>query len=141
MNGEKIYEEIISYMKHTHLYYSLASVHNLARNGRVNPILAKGLGILGIRIVATASPEGTIQTLDKCRGEKKAIKRFIEHMEEKGYTNGKIVIAHNMNESGALELRDRIIEKFGSFNGYIHKTTGLCSYYAEPESILIGFEA
>ena len=56
-------------------------------------------------------------------------------------TDGKIIIAHNNNEAGALELKKLIENTFGIFNGTIQKTRALCSYYAEPGSLLIGFEA
>lgn len=141
MDHSEIYRKIGLYMKKTHIFFELASVYNLAKNGRINPLLAKGLGILGIRIVATGSEEGTIQTLEKCRGEKRALRCIVQHMKSCGYSTGKIVIAHFNNEAGALDLKERIIEEFGSFNGYIHRTGALCAYYAEPESVLIGFEA
>ena len=79
--------------------------------------------------------------LDKSRGEKRAIKKQIDHLKECGYTDGKIIIAHNNNEAGALELKKLIENTFGIFNGTIQKTRALCSYYAEPGSLLIGFEA
>ena len=44
-------------------------------------------------------------------------------------------------ETGAEELSKLIEDEFGLFNGKINKTRALCSYYAEPGSILIGFEA
>lgn len=140
MEASDIYDRMCRYVKHTHLYFSLASLNNLARNGRVNPILAKGVGLLGIRIVGKASDEGNLQPMHKGRGDKKAIEHIINSMKECGYKHGRTIIAHNANPEGAETLKRRIEESFGQFNGFIHKTTGLCSYYAEPQSILIGFE-
>ena len=51
MEPEKIYEEIRAYHQTTHLYFSLASVDNFAKNGRVSHVIAKGIGLMGIRIV------------------------------------------------------------------------------------------
>lgn len=138
---EKINLEARAYMKRTHLLFSLASLDNFARNGRVNPILAKGIGILGIRVVGKASDEGTLEVLNKVRGDKKAIRCVIRHMKDFHYMGGKIVIAHNHNEPVVEELKQAIVEEFGEFNGYVHETRGLCSYYAEPQSVLVGFEA
>ncbi|MGN0480051.1 MAG: DegV family protein [Lachnospiraceae bacterium] len=140
MEASDIYDRMCQYVKHTRLYFSLASLNNLARNGRVNPILAKGVGLLGIRIVGKASDEGTLQPMHKGRGDKKAIEHIINSMKECGYKHGRTIIAHYSNPEGAEALKRRIEESFGQFNGFIHKTTGLCSYYAEPQSILIGFE-
>lgn len=137
---DTIAEKINEYMQHTHLYYSLASVDNLAKNGRINPILAKGLGLLGIRIVGKASDEGKLEPMDKCRGDKKAFPCIIKHMKNEGYSGGKVIISHTNTEEGADELKKLIEKEFGSFNGVIQKNTALCSYYAEPKSLIIGFE-
>lgn len=141
MKPEEIDSAARAYMEHTHLFFALASLHNFARNGRISPIVAKGVGMLGIRIVGKASDEGTLQPIDKCRGEKKAIPCLIKHMKACGYTNGRIIISHYNNPAGAEKLKQKIIDTFGSFNGYIHSCRALCCYYAEPEAILIGFEA
>ena len=85
--------------------------------------------------------KGTLLPMDKCRGEKKALNKLVNHLKKCGYKNGKIIIAHNNNETGAEELSKLIEDEFGLFNGKINKTRALCSYYAEPGSILIGFEA
>lgn len=141
LDPDEILEKIVLYMIHTHLYFSLTTLNNLARNGRVNPLLAKGIGMLGIRIIGKASEEGTLQTIDKARGDKKAVLSLIKHLEKCGYKDGKIIIAHNNNPSTAELLKKAIENTFGSFNGYVHRCGGLDSYYAEPGSILVGFEA
>lgn len=141
LDPEKIFEKIMEYKKSTHLYFSLASIENLAKNGRVNPLLAKGVNLLGIKIVGRASTEGTLESLDKCRGEKKAFKSIVGHMKEHGYKGGKVVISHNEYEDGANTLIKLIEAEFGAFKSVVHHTRALCSYYAEPHSLIIGFEA
>lgn len=140
MNAAEINDYMMKYTKNTRLCFSLASLNNLARNGRVNPILAKGVGLLGIRIVGIASEEGTLHPQHKGRGDKKAIEHMIATMKEHGYKKGRAIIAHNDNLAGAEELKAQIVAEFGKFNGFIHQTTALCSYYAERESLLVGFE-
>lgn len=71
-----ICEKAQEYLATTHLFFSLKSLHNLAQNGRVSKIAAGAIGILGIQILATASLEGTIQPVEKCRGEKKRARRW-----------------------------------------------------------------
>ena len=141
MEPEKIYEEIRAYHQTTHLYFSLASVDNFAKNGRVSHVIAKGIGLMGIWIVGTASPEGTLDFKGKCRGDKKVMALILEKMKELGYNGGRVIIAHNQNEAAALQLKMRIEELFGTFNGVIHPERALCCYYAEPGSVMIGFEA
>ncbi|MBF4213601.1 6-phosphogluconate dehydratase, partial [Pseudomonas donghuensis] len=60
------------YLASTHLLFILRSIHNLAQNGRVSKLAAGAVGILGIQILAKASEQGTIEPVEKCRGDKKA---------------------------------------------------------------------
>ncbi|MEI3245176.1 MAG: DegV family protein [Lachnospiraceae bacterium] len=62
-----------AYMKQTRLFFSFCSLHNFAQNGRVSKAVAAAVGMLGIRIVGTASPQGTIEPITKCRGDKRAL--------------------------------------------------------------------
>ena len=71
----------------------------------------------------------------------KALALILEKMKELGYKGGRVVIAHNQNEEAALQLKMRIEELFGFFNGVIHPERALCCYYAEPGSVMVGFEA
>ncbi|MGN0515164.1 MAG: DegV family protein [Lachnospiraceae bacterium] len=140
MDPEEINREIHEYHKHTHLFFSLASLDNLAKNGRVNPILAKGIGLLGIRVLGKASDEGTLQPMDKARGDKKAMPWMVNNIKSIGYNGGRIIISHANNSESANLLKELLIKEFGSFNGYICDNTALCTYYAEPLSVLVAFE-
>lgn len=137
---EQIEAEIREYMKRTHLLFMLESVDNLAKNGRVNPLVAKAVGFLGIRIVGKASDVGTLQQLHKCRGEKKGLEKLIDEMREHGFKGGKVRIAHCLNESAAKALLELVKEKFADIEATIIPMTGLCSFYAERGSVMIGFE-
>jgi len=135
-----IVKEIRKYQVHTHLLFSLESLTNLARNGRVNPAVAKLAGILGIRLVAVASGEGTIAPLHKCRGERKAMEVIFEEMKARGFKGGAVRIAHCFNE-GAVETLSEIIKKYYPRCEIISgPCTALCSFYAERGGILVGFE-
>jgi len=137
---EEIDGEARAYLGRTHLYFALASLENFAKNGRVSPLVAKGIGLLGIRIIGKASEEGELQILDKGRGDSKAIISLLRHMEDCGYNGGKVIIGHNDNPAAAKLLKKAITQKFGAFPGRIQPTRGLCSYYAEPRSLLLAFE-
>lgn len=140
LDAKTIYEQTKAYQEKIHLYYALASLDNLAKNGRVNPLIAKGIGALGIRVIGTTTPEGTLKPNDKARGDKKAMKKIFSHMKSTGYKGGRVIISHSDNLASAEELKSLIEAEFGPLNGYIHDNTGLCSYYAEQNSVLVGFE-
>ncbi len=132
---------ILEYHKRTHLCFMLSSLHNLAMNGRVNPLIAKGIGIMKIRLVGKASDVGELEVLHKCRGDKKAFQAIILHMNENGYKGGRVIIAHDQCLEGAETLAESMKSMLGAQDVRIMPTTGLCSYYAEPGSLMIGFES
>ena len=137
---EDICEKIGQYAKKTDLLFALASLQNFAANGRVPMAVAKVAGILGIRVVGKASEQGTLQPLDKCRGEAKALKKLVEHMTASGFRQGKVRIAHCANPAAADTLMEMIQASFPGVDVNISKCLGLCSYYAEKGGLLVGYE-
>jgi DegV family protein with EDD domain len=137
---EKVCETICEYTKSTGLLFMLESMKNLANNGRVSPIVAKAAGLLGIRIVGKASDVGTLEVMEKCRGEKKALPAIVQKMREIGYKDGKVIIDHCFNPDAAQKLKELILENFQNAKIIIGKCRGLCSFYAEKGGLLIGFE-
>ena len=137
---EEICEKVKDYQQHTGLMFMLESLQNLANNGRVNKVVAKAAGILGIRMVGRASDVGTLEPLDKCRGEKKALAALADHMVAMGYEGGKMRISHCMNPTAAETLRSNILAAYPTADIKIRPTGGLCSFYAEKGGLLIGFE-
>ena len=136
---EETVEKMNEYMTHTHLLFSLESLANLARNGRVSPLVAKAAGLLGIRLVGKASDVGTLEPISKCRGEKKAIAEIMKLMKEHGYKGGPVRIAHCYNEGAAAALKEKIIADFPDAEIQVLLCTGLCSYYAEKGGVLVGY--
>ncbi|MBE6925882.1 MAG: DegV family EDD domain-containing protein [Ruminococcaceae bacterium] len=137
---ENICTKIAEYQTHTRLMFCLESMKNLANNGRVSPIVAKIAGVLGIRAVGKASDVGTLEMLDKVRGEKGAVAKIFERMQEMGYRGGKVRIDNCCNLPAAKQLQALIVAKFPKAQ-VIHDTCkGLCSFYAEKGGLMVGFE-
>ena len=128
---EEIVEKGQDYLKHPRLFFALKSLHNFAMNGRVSKTVASAIGVLNISIFATASEEGTIQQISKCRGEKKVVKSMIEHLEDAGYHGGKVRISHADNLKLAHNVRDKILELYPNADIIVYPMGGLCTYYAE----------
>lgn len=137
---EEIVEKGQDYLNHTRLFFALKSLHNFAMNGRVSKAVASAIGVLNISIFATASEEGTIQQISKCRGEKKVVKSMIEHLENAGYHGGKIRISHADNLKLAHSVRDKILELYPHADIIVYPMGGLCTYYAEIGGLLVGCE-
>lgn len=137
---EEIVERINEYKKKTALLFMLESMRNLANNGRVNPFVAKAAGVLGIRVIGKASDVGTLEMLDKCRGEKKALSTLVSTMRKLGSTGGKVRIGHCNNILAANNLKHELEKEFKNIEIKIYSLRGLCSFYAEKGGLLIGFE-
>ncbi len=132
--------ELEKYIKTTGLVFSLECLNNLARNGRVNPVVAKAAGLLGIRIVGKASEVGDLKPLDKPRGEERAYNKLYDRMVSEGYNGGKVRIDHCYNEKGANTLKKLILKEHKNADVKVDITYGLCSFYAENGGMLVGFE-
>ena len=140
----KSFDEICAageeYLSSTHLLFILRSVHNLAQNGRVSKLVAGAIGILGIQILAVASEQGTIEPVEKCRGDKKARSALVQEMYERGYRGGKVRISHAQNSEAAIAIERALRERFPLADIKTRLCGGLCSYYAERGGVIVGFE-
>ena len=140
MDYEEICDTIDAYKQNTGLLFMLESLNNFAANGRVSPAVAKIAGVLGIRIVGKASDVGTLEPLEKCRGEKKALASLLKLMVDQGYEGGKVRISHCLNEAAAKQFKENVLALYPDADIAIRPTGGLCSFYAEKGGLLIGFE-
>ncbi len=137
---EEITAQITAYQKQTELLFVLASVQNLARNGRISRLKAEAVGLLGIRLFGRASEEGTLEVLSKCRGEEAAHVKVVLQMEKSGWRHGRVILTHCQNEAGAKKLRAALHEIHPDASIELLETAGLCSFYAEQGGVLIGYE-
>lgn len=143
-NSEDSFETIINkakeYLAKTRLFFALKSLHNFAQNGSISKAIASAVGILGISIFATASDEGDVAPISKCRSEKKVLASLLNHIETAGYKGGKLRISHVDNLSLASKVKDAVLEKYPKADILVYAARGLCSYYAEKGGILVGCE-
>ena len=137
---EEVCTAIERYRKRLKLYFSLSSLHNLAQNGRVNKLIASAIGFMNIKILGTASKEGTIEQVGKCRGNNRMIDKIIEQLKENGFTKGKIRICHVECLEFANAVAEKIRSIFNCTDIKIVPARGLCSYYAERGGIILGCE-
>ena len=137
---DAVCEEMLRYHKHTHLLFSLESLANLARNGRVKPAVAAVARMLGIRVIGQASEAGELDVLCKTRGEHGALERIVLELKEHGYTNGRLHISHCGNPAAAERLKHMVKAVFDGAKVDVSECGGLCSYYAELGGLLVGYE-
>jgi DegV family protein with EDD domain len=140
LSFESLKAQIIEYHKRIHTLFCLQSMNNLARNGRVNPAVAKIAGMLGIQVTGDVK-HGTITPVHKVRGEKKALQTILDMMREKGIFDGaKVRIAHCFAQEKANALIELVRGHFPNCEFHTEPCGGLCSFYAEAGGLMIGFE-
>ena len=140
MDPDQVMEQVKDYQSHLYTLFCLESLTNLARNGRVNPTVAKLAGVLGIRVCGEAQ-QGQIVPIHKARGAKKALNTLVEMIVERGFQDGCLLrVAHCLAPETAQALGDAILEKFPGARFQMETTGVLCSYYAEQGGLMIGFE-
>jgi len=137
---DTIVEKALDYHNHTHILFCLESLNNLARNGRINPAVAKIAGVLGMRVVGDVKG-GLITPVYKPRGHKKAMATLVEMLEERGLKeDGYVRIAHCFGKQQAEDLKAATLAKHPGVRFVIEPTTALCSFYAEEGGLMIGLE-
>ena len=136
---DQICAQLTDYAESAQLLFALGSLNNLARNGRVNPVVAKAVGVLGIRVVGFAT-DGVLDPQSKCRGEKRSLAEMRKLMEGKGYRGGKVRISHCQNLAGGEAMAALVREKWPQADIRVYPARGLVSFYAEQNGILMGFE-
>ena len=140
LSFEEIVAGVREYQNHTHIIFCLECMNNLARNGRVNPAVAKIASVLGIRACGDAQ-NGQIIPTQKPRGQKKATETLVNMIRERGFTNSSwLRIAHCFGENQAQLLVDEVRKEFPDARYTIEPTGVLCSFYAEEGGLMIAME-
>ncbi|MFR2119065.1 MAG: DegV family protein [Streptococcus salivarius] len=140
LDFDQVLDAITAYQSKTKLLFVLAKVDNLVKNGRLSKLVGTVVGLLNIRMVGEASKTGTLELLQKARGQKKAIKAAFDELIKAGYTGGHITIAHRNNEKFIEQFSELVREKFAQASIEVLPTSGLCSFYAEEGGLLMGYE-
>ena len=140
LSFEEIVAGVREYQNHCHTLFCLESMNNLARNGRVNPAVAKIASVLGIRACGDAQ-NGQIIPTQKPRGQKKATEALAAMVKERGFADGcRLRIAHCFGGEQAQLLADAVRKDFPGARIEIEPTTALCSFYAEEGGLIIALE-
>lgn len=140
LSFEELTNKMKEYCQKTNVLFILESVNNLIKNGRIPHILGQVIGFLNIRIIGKRSKEGRIELATKARGHKKAQRALLKEMLASGYQGGNIVISHVLNEQAAQDFLGLVQEKFPQIQCKILECSALCTFYAEDQGLIVGFE-
>lgn len=140
LSYEEVIKEITTYQTKTKLLFVLAKVDNLVKNGRLSKLLGAVVGLLNIRMVGEASQDGKLELLQKARGAKKSLIAAFDELIKAGYAGGQIIIAHRNNPKFCQQFSEMVRERFPQAVIEVIPTSGLCSFYAEENGLLMGYE-
>lgn len=137
---QEVVDQLDTYHEHTYVGYMLQSIDNLVKSGRVSKMLGSIVGLLNINILGIRSEEGEIEMSDRVRGEKRAMRTFLDEIIENGFNGQAVEIGHVHNRELADELADRMKKEYPDADITIRPTSGLCSFYAEDQGLIVGYE-
>lgn len=124
----------------THILFALASFDNLAKNGRVNRVVGFIAGRLNMRVLGRRTPDGKIDFYFKTRGETRVLAKILEQMDEDKYDGvHPVLISECGNQNAAQLLHHGIETKWPGAPVKIVPCSGLCSFYAQDQGIIITY--
>ncbi len=137
---EELCEALQTYQHSTRICFTLEHFDNLVKNGRMPPLAGTLLQTLGIRLIADATPEGTIHMAKKARGAEHTAKAIAQLMSEsKDCTGSHVIITHCQNPEGAERLRNAILDRLPVKAVEILPCRGLTSFYAMDKGLILSY--
>lgn len=141
LEESEIVEKVNEYIDGMKTFFTLKSLDNLVKAGRVNPLVAKVSSILSVKPIMGATKKGEIKVHEKVIGSKRAFRRFVEVIGEQG-TNleDKILgIAHCNCLEKALAFKEEVLKRYNFKDIIIVKTAGISTVYANEGGLIIAF--
>ena len=116
------------------------SVESGSVEGRMNRLVGFVAGAMNMRAVGRGNEAGKIELLHKTRGETRMLAYLLEAMDHSGYDGSNpVVISHCFNENAARLLAGGIRNKWSGAQVEILPTSGLTSFYAEKQGLIVGY--
>lgn len=137
----EIVEKVNSYIKGMKTFFTLESLDNLVKAGRIKPLVARVTSILNVKPIMGATPDGEIQLEERTIGSRKSFRRFVELIGEQGINLEERVlgIAHCNNLEKALKFKEEVLKRYKFKDIIIVKTAGISTVYANEGGIIVAF--
>lgn len=99
--------------KHLIHWVSIDNLTQLAKGGRINPVLASVGNLLHVKPILYITENGTLDLKEKCRGNKAKYKNAIDNLNKKWLPeeHSEIIIFHANAEEDALKLKQLVKEQ------------------------------
>ncbi|PTX58877.1 DegV family protein with EDD domain [Melghirimyces profundicolus] len=137
----KILEEARRYAANMEHIFTVDDLEHLFRGGRLSRTAALVGGLLNIKPILHVE-DGKLVPLEKVRGRKKAIRRIIEVMKERGVglQEQTIGICHGDDPEGAEMLKSAIREAFGCERFFVNMIGSAIGAHAGPGTLSVFFQ-
>ncbi|TLS34942.1 DegV family protein [Pseudalkalibacillus caeni] len=122
--------------------FVLDTLENVIKGGRLDKVKGKIASALNIKLLLRASEEGTIEMIDKVRGNKRAIREFIDRIGKYGHNleTKVLAIAHSNCEDKARALMEQIQERYKVKRVILSSMGPLIGTYAGEGALLVAFQ-
>ena len=135
--GERVQQFINNEMQ---TFFVLETFDNLIKNGRMSLLKGKLAALLHISPIMYGD-DGEIRLLETVRGNKKALRRMVEAIEERveNIEEKILVIAHCNHEERANDVYQMVKERYRFKRIEIVPTTALGGVYSNQGGIVLAF--
>ncbi|RCW48812.1 MULTISPECIES: DegV family protein [unclassified Halanaerobium] len=140
LSSGDIVAKVEEYISEMETLFVLDSLDNLIKAGRMNKVKGKIASFFSIKPILGGN-EGAIELFDKVRGSKRAFRRLVEMIGERGKKlEDKILgIAHCNAEERAEYLKEEAEKLYNFRDIVIVKTAGISTVYANEGGVVIAF--
>lgn len=137
----EIVEKVNSYIKNMRTFFTLKTLDNLVKAGRVSQFVAKVSSILSVRPIMAGNRKGEIEVHEKVVGKTRVFRRLVEVIGEHGQNfEEKILgIAHCNALENALSFKEEVLKRYNFKDIIIVKTAGISTVYANEGGLIIAF--
>ncbi|MCG7213794.1 DegV family protein [Paenibacillus mucilaginosus] len=110
---EEILEIVRKLQEETKIYFLVDTLEYLQKGGRIGRAAALVGSLLNIKPILSLNPGGEVYSLDKVRGQKKAMNRIVELIREDfGDRPIRLIPGYTSNKETAAELQSLIAQNF-----------------------------
>ncbi len=135
---ESILEAVEACRDNMVTYFAINKFDNFVKSGRMSKMETILASVLTIRPIAGDDGAGKIKVYEKVRGEKNAMRRIVEKIEErKDPTGQSMVITHCNNLDGALFIKEYAKELYDLKDVFIYPMRNLSVFYANDRGIML----
>ena len=138
---EQIINSINSFIDNMKTYFVLEKYDNLIKNGRLNKVTGKIVGLLNVKLIMGSDGDGGIVLHGKPRGTPQMVDKILSFIRNSNrVTNDEnMVICHNNNLPLAKQLQNAIAQHFNFKEILIVPMRGAISLYADDKGIVMAF--